>query len=291
MRYLICLICSTCFAQFDFNQPIKFLALGDSYTVGASVAYQERWPSQLYDSLAKLDLEIDTLHYIATSGWTTTDLQRAIRSTSYKNDYNLVSLLIGVNNEYQNKSFSLYQKEFPQLLSRAIEFANNDSSQVFVVSIPDYAYTPFGGNNESISERLDQYNQFAESYCNSLGIKFFYITDISRKGLDAPELVANDDLHPSGKQYAKWVDLILLEYETDQIKATEGGINSFFEIYPNPTSGKIWVTTQSRESVVVYNCAGELVYKTNEQLINLTSYPKGIYFLKQGDHYEKIMVK
>ncbi len=291
MRYLICLVCTSCFAQFDFNQPIKFLALGDSYTIGASVAYQERWPSQLFDSLAQLDLETDTLHYIATSGWTTTDLQTAIKSTSYKNDYNLVSLLIGVNNEYQNKSFSLYQKEFPELLSRAIEFASNDRNKVFIVSIPDYVYTPFGVDNDSTSKRLDQYNQFAESYCDSLGIKFFYITDISRKGLDDPELVANDELHPSTKQYAKWVDLMLLEYEADQIKGTEGSINSSFEVYPNPTSGKIWVTTQSRESVVIYNCAGELIYSSHEQLINLTSYPKGIYFLKQGDHYEKIMVK
>ena len=290
MRYLICLICSTCFAQFDFNQPIKFMALGDSYTIGASVSYQERWPSQLYDSLAKLDLEIDTLHYIATSGWTTTDLKAAIKLTSYKNDYNLVSLLIGVNNEFQNKSFSLYQKEFPELLSRALEFAGNDSSQVFVVSIPDYAYTPFGGANENTSKRLDQYNQFAESYCDSLNIRFFYITDISRQGLNKPELVANDDLHPSGKQYAKWVDLILLEYQQNQINDVNYNLNDSFQVFPNPTTGKIAINSKSNESIVISDMTGKEIYNTKGHQVNLINHPKGIYHLRQGKYYKKIVL-
>ncbi len=147
MRYLFLLITASCFAQFQINEPVKFLALGDSYTIGASVSYEERWPSQLYDSLGRLGCELDTLHYIATSGWTTTNLQNAINASNYQDDYNLVSLLIGVNNEYQGRPFYIYEDEFPLLLSRAIQYANFDSSQVFVVSIPDnLSFSNFNSN-------------------------------------------------------------------------------------------------------------------------------------------------
>src|SRR5690606_6336783 len=125
----------------------------------------------------------------------------------------LVTLLIGVNNQYQNKHFSLYETEFPELVATAITKAKGDKNKVIVVSIPDYAFTPFGQNNgnpTNISQQLDQYNAFAQNFCEQNNITFVNITDITREGLNNPELVASDGLHPSELAYTKFVERILL---------------------------------------------------------------------------------
>lgn len=197
-------------------EPInyKILSLGDSYTIGQSVCATCRFPEQLKDSLiARLNNE-DTfsVNVIAQTGWTTTNLISAIANNNPDNNNDLVTLLIGVNNQYQNKAFSLYETEFPQLVTTAIQLANNDKTNVIVVSIPDYAYTPFGqnsGNPETTSSEIDIYNAFAENYCNQQNITFVNITDITRLGLENPSLVASDGLHPSTLAYSKFVERLV----------------------------------------------------------------------------------
>lgn len=194
-------------------QNFKLLSLGDSYTIGQSVCESCRFPEQLKDSLIANFNEQDTfsLDVIAQSGWTTTNLKSAIASTNLTSDFDLVTLLIGVNNQYQGKPFSLYETEFVELTNTAIALAENDAAKLIVVSIPDYAYTPFGqnGNPETISEELENYNNFAQNYCETNGLTYVYITDITQQGLENPALVASDNLHPSALAYTLFVERIL----------------------------------------------------------------------------------
>ena len=191
-------------------KQINYLALGDSYTIGQSVCTTCRFPEQLKASLrATYPNNPFLLQVIAKTGWTTTNLLSEINLVNPSTNFDLVTLLIGVNNQYQNKPFSLYESEFPQLLTKAIAFAKGDKTNVIVVSIPDYAYTPFGQGAVNISTAIDQYNAFAKNYCDTNGITFVNITDITRLGLVQPELVASDELHPSELAYAKFTERIL----------------------------------------------------------------------------------
>lgn len=194
----------------------NYLALGDSYTIGQSVCETCRFPIQLKDSLKKYLNPKDTLRVkiIATTGWTTTDLKRAVAADESGYNYDLVTLLIGVNNQYQHKPISLYEQEFPELVATAIQKAKGDKGNVIVVSIPDYAFTPFGQGSMSISQEIYRYNEFARNYCLANDITFIYITDITRQGLLEPTLVANDGLHPSALAYSKFVERILPEAKT-----------------------------------------------------------------------------
>jgi lysophospholipase L1-like esterase len=189
----------------------KYLALGDSYTIGESVCQTCRFPIQLQDSIKKHITANDMFQtqIIAQTGWNTTNLKTAIATQNPTNDFDLVTLLIGVNNQYLNKPFSLYEQEFPELVAIAIQKAKGDKKNVIVVSIPDYAYTPFGNGNASISSQLDNYNAFAQNYCLVNNITFINITDITRLGLQQPNLVASDGLHPSTIAYTKFVERIL----------------------------------------------------------------------------------
>lgn len=189
----------------------SYLALGDSYTVGESVPSTQSFPVQLSKRLeSELNIDVET-KIIGRTGWRTDDLQNGIANTRIDKPQDLVTLLIGVNNQYQDKPFEQYEKEFPELLQNAIGFANGAKEKVLVISIPDYAFTPFGQTKKTdkISAEIDQYNEFAKGIANVNSITFIEITDITRQGLEQPQLVASDGLHPSGEAYGKFVDRIL----------------------------------------------------------------------------------
>ncbi|MBI1769069.1 MAG: SGNH/GDSL hydrolase family protein [Bacteroidetes bacterium] len=182
------------------NSGLKYLALGDSYTIGESVAEHERWPNQLAYKLGFAKPLI-----VATTGWRTDNLTNAISIAKLKGEYDLVSLLIGVNNQYQGKPIGQYSIEFEALLNTSIRLAKGNKENVFVVSIPDYGFTPFGmRNKEKISLEIDQFNEVAKRICAKLKVNYINITDISREALNDKSLVAPDGLHPSGKMYALW---------------------------------------------------------------------------------------
>jgi acyl-CoA thioesterase-1 len=197
------------------SNSIKYLALGDSYTIGQNVCETCRYPEQLKTHLKTIYLKTDfSLKVIATTGWTTTNLISAIKNQNLDSNYDLVTLLIGVNNQYQHMDFAIYEKEFPELLNKAIALAKGNNKNVIVLSIPDYAYTPYAKNFDEmgrtkISTEIDQYNAFAESICITKNVQFISITDITRQGLSNPSLVASDGLHPSETAYKLFVERML----------------------------------------------------------------------------------
>jgi lysophospholipase L1-like esterase len=208
--FLICISMDITGQTLSQNEPVKFLALGDSYTVGESVAEVQRWPVQLVNVLKTRGYKCGKPAIVAMTGWRTDDLNNALLSSSLSKNFTLVSLLIGVNNQYQGKPISDYEKEFADLLDRAIAYAGGHPSKVFVLSIPDYGYTPFARENQKeISPQIDAFNAINNAVAAGKGVKYINITDISRRGLQDPQLIAEDGLHPSGKMYALWVKRIL----------------------------------------------------------------------------------
>lgn len=197
------------------TDTISYLALGDSYTIGESVNETERYPEQIAKMWSTKTKKVNTT-IVATTGWRTDDLIEGIEHTELEPMYDIVSLLIGVNNQYQGRAFEQYKSEFPKLLSKAINLACDDTSHVFVVSIPDYFFTPFGQEKgtDQISTELDQYNAFAREICRTWNVAFIDITPISRKGIQKHHLVASDGLHPSGEQYKLWAQEIYKNWET-----------------------------------------------------------------------------
>jgi lysophospholipase L1-like esterase len=189
---------------------LRYLAIGDSYTIGERVAVSERYPEQLVEALRKESIAFQSSRIIARTGWTTEDLYNAITDAQINDStYSMVSLLIGVNNQYRGRNVDTYPPEFERLLLKAIQLAGGKKERVFVVSIPDYAYTSFGNGNAQISAGIDAYNKVNKEISDKYGVLYVNITPISREGLMDKELVATDGLHPSGKQYKRWVDLML----------------------------------------------------------------------------------
>lgn len=189
---------------------LKYLALGDSYTIGESVAVGERWPVVLANRLRAKGLEFDDPDIIAKTGWTTDELMLAIQDQNPASDYDLVTLLIGVNNQYRGYPIAQYEKEFDTLLKQAVSFAEGKTENVFIVSIPDYGVTPFAKekNPKKIARELEEYNSTAKSIGAGFGVPFIDITPISEGAKEDLSLVAPDGLHPSGKMYAEWVDKV-----------------------------------------------------------------------------------
>ena len=194
----------------DSLPSVRYLALGDSYTIGESVAEEDRFPIQLADRLTSDSIAATETLIIARTGWRTDNLQQGIDDAGIEQDtFGLVTLLIGVNNQFQGKPISVYETEFSSLLQQAIDFAGGRKERVFVLSIPDYAFTPFGqafGDPNQTSQQIDAFNAVNQRITKDRGIQWFDITPISRRGLEEPELVASDGLHPSGAMYALWVD-------------------------------------------------------------------------------------
>jgi len=196
----------------DTSVVIRYLALGDSYTIGEGVPSEGAYPNQLAKALSALDITVEETKIIARTGWTTDELKADILKRELSNDWNLVSLLIGVNNQFRGRSQVQFKVEFEELLAMAIEFAGGDTSRVFVLSIPDYGVTPFGQNNNTtgrISREIDEFNNIKKEVCSSYQVDYYDITEISRMAADDPSLLAADRLHPSASMYALWVDKVL----------------------------------------------------------------------------------
>ena len=181
-----------------------FLALGDSYTIGESVSSPERFPAQTVDLLKTTGIRMAAPQYIAQTGWTSQDLQNAVNRSGLPAAYDVVSLLIGVNDQYQGLDTAGYRKRFTQLLEQAISLTGGKAKNVFVLSIPDYGVTPFGGGSKKISKEIDDFNAINQEITRAYHVAYIDITPTSRLAANDQSLTANDGLHPSGKQYKLW---------------------------------------------------------------------------------------
>jgi lysophospholipase L1-like esterase len=192
---------------------LTYLALGDSYTIGEGIQEHGRWPMQLARGLRDAGIAIADPRIIATTGWTTDELSAAMDAAEPLGEWDFVSLLIGVNNQYRGRDVDDYLGEFTRLLQRAIALVNARADRVLVLSIPDWGVTPFafasGRDRQLIADQLDAYNAAAREVCAAHGVAFVDITGISRDGGDAPDMLAEDALHPSGLMYARWTQAVL----------------------------------------------------------------------------------
>jgi len=191
------------------SDPAKtFLALGDSYTIGQSVNVVERFPTQTTMLLRSVGIQMADPKYIATTGWTTDNLIAAINNQQPAGPFDVVSLLIGVNDQYQRRDTTGYRERFRNLLLKSIGLAGNRRNHVFVLSIPDYGVTPFGGSSDTgfISRQIDQFNHINREETMLASCQYLDITASTREALSDPTLIASDGLHPSGREYAKWAN-------------------------------------------------------------------------------------
>jgi lysophospholipase L1-like esterase len=265
-------------------EPVRFLALGDSYTIGQGVTADNRWPNQLVAELGRQGYDVEELKIIAQTGWTTSSLQNAINQQMPLNGYTLVALLIGVNNQFQGGSIDTYTVQFEDLLQQAIVLAGNNPQHVFVLSIPDYAYTPYGNGNPLISAGIDLFNGVNRLITSTYNIRYIDITPISRLGLSNPYLIADDGLHPSGAMYRLWVEEIV-KYIEKEVGYSENP----------PANEEITVSVYGRQIELrspsgikefqVINMAGHEVRRESgsglsQTVINLADLPGGIYLIR-----------
>jgi lysophospholipase L1-like esterase len=193
-------------SEIPITDTLSYLALGDSYTIGESVSAQESFPYQLAGSLP--GHKVTTPDIIAKTGWTTDQLISAIDNSNIKDkSYDIVTLLIGVNDQYSRGSQENYRAKFIQVLNTAIKFAKGDKTRVFVLSIPDYGVTPFANGKEAIiGPEIDQFNNINRQESAHAGVSYIDITPISKQAADNLALLANDGLHPSAIMYHYWVE-------------------------------------------------------------------------------------
>ena len=189
----------------------SYLALGDSYTIGEGVAQAGTWPFQLAAALRAQGIVLDDPQVIATTGWTTDELAAAIDAEAPQGPYALVSLLIGVNNQYRGRPLAEYRQQFEQLLQRAIALAGEEPRRVLVLSTPDWGFTPYAQQNGRdaalVAREIDDFNAAARACCGDYGVAFVDITPVSRARGAEPAMVADDGLHPSAAMYTEWARL------------------------------------------------------------------------------------
>jgi len=191
----------------------SYLALGDSYTIGEMVPESQRWPVQLVNRLNENGYKVAPPKIIAKTGWTTGNLLNAMRSElNYTRKFDLVSILIGVNNQYQGKTIEEYEEELREIFNLALNHSKRREKGVFALSIPDYGVTPFGEENaETIRQEIDEFNAVFKKVAREFEVDFYNITPISREAERDADLIAEDGLHPSGLMYRYWVDEIIDE--------------------------------------------------------------------------------
>lgn len=192
---------------------LTYLALGDSYTIGEQVAYAANFPNQTVALLRQHNIAIADPVIIATTGWTTDELQSAIREKNMQETFSIVSLLIGVNNQYRGRSLENYQEEFTALIQQAIRFTQDRAEQVFVLSVPDWGVTPFaeGKDRAQIAQEIDAYNHAAQTIAAAHHCHFIDITDSTRANGSDLLYLAEDQLHPSAQEYQIWAERFVVE--------------------------------------------------------------------------------
>ena len=228
VKHKICVLASiACFLAVNFavtdhpgnldnmkkEKQLTWLALGDSYTIGEAVQEHERFAAQAIAMLKADGFVFSEPRYIATTGWTTQDLLNAIHQQTLSARYDIVSLLIGVNDQYQHLDSAGYRERFTECLEAAIRFAGNNVDHVFVLSIPDYSVTPFAADRDTaqIAKEIDEFNAINKAITLSYDISYVEITALSREAKEDTSLIASDGLHPSEKEYARWATLLATE--------------------------------------------------------------------------------
>jgi len=282
--------------QVKLSQPVRFLALGDSYSAGTNIETSQSWPNQLYDRLAEAGYKREKIEIIARAGWRTDNLAKAIKEEKISSDFNLVSLMIGVNDQYQGIAIDIYEVAFENLLKTAINLAGGNTNSVFVLSIPDYEFTPFGQGFVGASEEIDRFNDLNREVTQKYGISYFDITPLSRLGLENPGLLSNDGLHPTGEMYKLWTDIIIDHIRSNNLQENSLGENKFndvISIFPNPVSDNVSIKIFSEDvsgkaSVSIYSLSGELKHRINDIsfngsdtiLIELPTLAEGFYLFE-----------
>ena len=199
-------IFQTAIAQQMQNKTYTFLALGDSYTIGESLPLKDNFPNQTVQILSAAGLSFQPPQIIAKTGWTSGELQLAIASSDLQQSYDIVSLLVGVNNQYRGGDISVYTKEFEELVQLSIKLTGNNPGRVFVLSIPDWGVTPFatGRDRKKISYEIDSFNAVNKNLSLNYNVNYIEITPGSREAASINSLVAADGLHPSAIEYGRW---------------------------------------------------------------------------------------
>ena len=194
----------------------SYLALGDSYTIGESVPAPDNFPNKAVQLLRTADHNFKAAEIVAKTGWTTDELQNNINNHLFTPPYDIVTLLIGVNNQYRGRPVDEYKPQFENLLKQAIQFAGAKANHVIVLSIPDWGVTPFaaGRDRDQIAREIDAYNAANKSISETYNAHYIDITQWTREAANDPTLVASDGLHPSGKEYNRWSEKL-----ADKIKA------------------------------------------------------------------------
>lgn len=192
------------------DQEYSLLCLGDSYTIGERVAPEDAFPSQVVLQLHLRGIYFYKPTIIATTGWTTDELMSAVEQANITDTYDIVTLLIGVNNQYRGRDAEEYRQQFVALLQKAISFSRVGPKSVVVMSIPDWGATPFaeGRNREQIAADIDQFNAINREESVKHSVHYIDVTAISRRGLNDPSLLTDDGLHPSAKMYRQWAELL-----------------------------------------------------------------------------------
>ncbi|WP_350293914.1 SGNH/GDSL hydrolase family protein [uncultured Croceitalea sp.] len=208
-RALLCFFLISSTVSFSQETTISFLALGDSYTIGTSERPENNWPNQLTKILNKKGYKTEA-KIVAKAGWTTENILSEIKKENLKPNYDLVSLLIGVNNQYRGMEFESFKKDFILLLDKSLLLARNDGTKAIVLSIPDWSVTPFARFKDKVRivEELKAYNSFIKLETEKRGMTYVEITKSSRNAAVSPSLLASDSLHPSKKMYKIWAKKI-----------------------------------------------------------------------------------
>ena len=187
----------------------SFLALGDSYTIGEGVEESKRWPNQFIEIAYEKGLYFEKPKIIAQTGWKTYDLLNAINETNFTKKYDYVSLLIGVNNQFNSRSIYEFEEDLDKIMDK-IDIVRKNNGSTIIISIPDWGYTPFAEsyNRDTISYEINLFNKSLKNFADKNDIKYVDVTEISRKTLNEDDLLASDNLHPNGLMYFEWAKKI-----------------------------------------------------------------------------------